>query len=289
MLLAARGDEVCAVGRQPVPIAAGRVSWHPVDLLDVASVAALLEQVRPTHLLHFAWNVEPGVYWYSSTNLQWVEASLGLLRLFHRCGGTRAVFAGTCAEYSWGSGGLLDERSSPREPATFYGVAKDALRRVSDGYAAREGLPLAWGEIFSPYGPAEHPSRLLPSVICRLLHGEEAPTTHGMQLRDFLHVRDLASAFIAIMDSDVRGAVNIGSGERTAIADVVRAVGEVVGRPDLLRIGGLPARADDPGVILPALGRLHGEVGWRPSISLRDGIVDTVAWWRATMAADTAR
>lgn len=288
-LLAARGDEVHAVGRRVFTSAHDRVYWHHADLLDTSAITALVARVRPTDLLHFAWNVEHGVYWHSPDNLRWVEAGLALVRNFREAGGRRCVVAGTCAEYAWGrDDGLLDEYSSPREPATFYGVTKEALRRVIDGYAAATGLSSAWGEIFSPYGPGEHAARLVPSVICRLLRGEEAPTSHGLQERDFLYVSDLASAFVAIMDSEVQGSVNIGSGERTTIADVVRLAGEIVGRPELLRIGALPIHLNDAPVIRPVLERLHQEVGWRPSITLRDGMALTVRWWRARLAADAS-
>ena len=70
------------------------------DLLEPgAAERADRASCRPTHLLHLAWYAEPGEYWTSPENLDWVEASLRLLRAFERRAG--AVFAGTCAEYEW--------------------------------------------------------------------------------------------------------------------------------------------------------------------------------------------
>ena len=66
-------------------------------------------------------------------------------------------------------------------------------------------LSTAWGRIFYLYGPGEYPSRLVPSVIGSLLHDEPARCTHGRQLRDYLHVADVASAFAAILDGKSRG------------------------------------------------------------------------------------
>ncbi len=79
--------------------------WHQVDLLDQKSCLELLETIRPTHLLHFAWYAKHGEYWNSLENLRWVEGSLHLLRAFYDKGGERVVMAGTCAEYGWGQEG----------------------------------------------------------------------------------------------------------------------------------------------------------------------------------------
>ena len=69
--------------------------------------------------------------------------------------------------------------------------------------------------IFFLYGPHEPPGRLIPSVIQALLKGEFARCSHGRQIRDFLYVEDVAEAFVALLDSDITGPVNIASGSPT--------------------------------------------------------------------------
>ena len=89
--------EVHAVTTRPPP-AGDSVRWHRADLLSSAEIVA---EVRPEVLVHLAWYVEPGRYWTAPENIQWVEASLALLRAFAGAGGRRAVVAGTSAEYDW--------------------------------------------------------------------------------------------------------------------------------------------------------------------------------------------
>ncbi len=269
------GHEVHAVARRPAD-GDPRVTWHAADLLE--GDPDVVGEIEPELLLHLAWYAEHGRFWSSPQNLNWVEASLRLLRAFAGAGGRRAVLAGTCAEYDWSTGvDAYDEASAPVRPVTLYGAAKHGLHTVAAAYAAQAGFELAWGRIFFLYGPGEAPERLVPAVARSLLAGEPAETTSGTQVRDFLHVSDVAAAFAALLDSDVRGPVNVGSGEPVRIADVVQLLGEVAGRPDLLRLGALPTREGEPERIVASVRRLREEVGWAPRIGLREGLQDTVA------------
>jgi nucleoside-diphosphate-sugar epimerase len=257
------------------------VRWHKADLLDSAGAQAIVDAVAPERLLHLAWYAEHGRFWTSTENVRWVEATLRLLRAFTDAGGRRAVVAGTCAEYEWTpEGGVLGE-DAPLRPATLYGVTKNATRSIAQALAAETGVELAWGRIFFPYGPGEAQTRLVPSVARALLAGNAAAVTDGSQVRDFVYVDDVAGAFVALLDSDVSGAVNIGSGEAVAVHEVVSLTGEAVGRPDLIHFGAVPHRPDEPATLVADVGRLRDEVGFRRRVPLREGIAKTVAWWQA--------
>src|SRR3989338_229154 len=106
-----------------------RITWHHVDLLEDGAAAKLCAKLSPTHLLHFAWYVDPKDYKISEENKKWVGATLDLLRAFQKNGGKRAVLAGTCMEYDWSMPqGVLAEGSSPIAPNTHYGKAKNETR-----------------------------------------------------------------------------------------------------------------------------------------------------------------
>jgi nucleoside-diphosphate-sugar epimerase len=275
-----RGFEVHASCRRPTRDETPRpVTWHAADLLEPGGPEALVARVRPTHLLHMAWEATPGTYWESPDNLCWLRASLDLLTAFAAAGGERLVSAGTCAEYDWTSGRCC-ERDTPLAPSTLYGTCKNALRQVEEAFAARQGFSFARARLFFLYGPHEHPRRFVPSVIRPLLAGEPARCTHGRQVRDFLFVADAASALAAVLDSPVTGAVNVASGEPVALRDVAGAVAVLLGRPDLLRLGALPPPPGEAPVIVADVARLAGEVGWSPRRSLEQGLARTVEWWR---------
>lgn len=278
--LARSGEEVHAVSTRASPPDVPGVRWHRLDLLDEHAMDSLIAELAPQRLVHLAWYVEHGLFWNAPENVLWVERSLALLRAFVGAGGRRAVMLGSCAEYDWSAADVpLRENDAPIAPATLYGVAKDALRRLAGAYAEQAGIELAWGRPFFFYGPREGPKRLVSSVIRALLAGEPVETTSGEQRRDFMHVEDVAGALVALLDSSVVGAVNIGSGEDVAVGDVIGEIATTIGAPELVRRGALPDRPEPP-LLLADVARLREEVGYGPRWSLAEGLADTVAWWR---------
>lgn len=277
--LLSAGYDVHAVTIEEPVESAREIHWHKVDLLSSGAVEALLAEIKPTHLLHFAWYAVPGKFWTARENLQWTKASLDLLEAFARNGGRRIVMAGTCAEYDW-QDGYCSEQRTPISPQSLYGSCKGALGMVLESFSRQSGISAAWGRIFFLYGPHEHPARLVPSIIRALLKGEPALCSHGKQVRDFLHVADVASAFVALLGSEVMGAVNIASGRAITIRELATMIAEKLGRGDLLRFGAVPAPPDDPPLLVARVDRLHEEVGWHPTYDLNTGLDHAIAWWR---------
>jgi nucleoside-diphosphate-sugar epimerase len=282
------GHEVHAVGRgEPQgralalideAVRAEQLIWHRVDLADPEATGVLVAEAQAEQLLHMAWYVEHGLYWQAPENLDWVGATLRLLRGFAAAGGRRAVMAGTCAEYEWSRGRYPE--TAPLEPSTLYGVAKDATRRVAERFAANQEIEFAWGRIFTPYGPGEVEGRLLPSVILPLLAGEPVPAPDGANVRDLMYADDVARAFAAILESDVQGAVNVASGQPTSIRELIELTAEAAGRPELVQWGTLPRREGEPAELVADVARLEHEVGFAARVSLSEGIARTVSWWR---------
>jgi nucleoside-diphosphate-sugar epimerase len=279
-----RGFDVHAVTHRTPPTVGSGCTWHVSNVLDTVQIAPLMQAVQPTHLLHLAWYAVPGRYWTALENLAWVQASLELLRRFHDAGGTRVVMAGTCAEYDW-SYGYCSEHTTPTQPHTLYGTCKLALQAMLETYARHSGLSSAWGRVFFLYGPHEHPSRLVSSVVQSLLQGEPAPCSHGTQWRDFLHVQDAAGAFVALLDSAVTGPVNIASGQPVKLMDLIYVIADKLNRRDLIRMGALPTSRDEPPLLCADARRLENDVRWSPTYRLTDGLEHTIGWWHDHLSA----
>jgi nucleoside-diphosphate-sugar epimerase len=277
-LLQQRGAEVHAVTSGPVPAPEPGVVWHRADLRVPAEAARVVADARPDRVLHLAWVTTPGQYWESPDNIRWLEGSLALMRAAAEHGVQRFVAAGTCAEYDWSMPVLAE--TAPVRPASLYGTTKHALQLCLDRFAPGAGMSHAWGRVFFLYGPGEHPARLVPSVAASLLQDRPAECTSGEQVRDFLHVRDVADAFVHLLSGTVTGALNIASGEGHSVRHVVETIGALVGRPGLLRLGARPLPAGEPHTLLAETRRLNGEAGWQPSLSMDDGLADAVDWWR---------
>lgn len=273
------GYEVHAVRHShPGPNAGDGVTWHQANLRDRIEIETLLGQVRPTHVLHAAWVTEHGAYWVSPDNLEWLAASAHLVRAFAAGGGQRFVAVGTCAEYAWSGDGHLIEDVSPERPETFYGRIKLANHHMLMAASEQLGFSAATGRVFFLFGPGEAYNRVVAHACRTLAAGKAATFSSGIQRRDFLHVTDVGRGLVALLDAPVSGAVNVSSGEARALREVIEMIGEIAGRPDLIRFDPAADRPGDPLLILGNNGKL-GSTGWKPRLSLKDGLVDAYRNW----------
>ena len=283
-VLVRAGHEVHGVSRAPQ--AGDSVHWHRADLLDTRQAIAVVEAVRPTHLVHLAWETSHGEFWAAPSNDRWLCASMALVRAFTQTGGQRFLGVGSCAEYDWmqlPDDGRCFEQQTPIKPATAYGAAKAAFWTWAHQHCASADVSAAWARLFHMFGPGEPPSRLVPSVIVKLLAGRPAACSDGSQWRDFAHTHDIAELLAALLGSDGTGAFNLGSGQAVQIADVVNAIGELVGRPELVQLGALPRAAGDPDYLLPSIDALNEQVAYRcPPI--RERLAATIDYHRAQLA-----
>ena len=276
-LLIESGYEVHAISSTSQAARDG-VVWHKVDLLDAENTAEIIARVSATHLLHLAWYAVPGKFWSAEVNRLWMSASMELFRNFAIHGGQRIVAAGSCAEYDWNYG-LCTEGVTPLDPSTLYGKCKRQLFSDLEKFSAERKISMAWARIFFVYGPGEHRDRLVPSVILSLLNNRKALCSEGRQVRDFLYVRDAASALVMLLNSPVEGAVNIGSGEPVEIRHVARMIARELGKEDMLELGALPMSKGEPERLVADNSRLTDEVGWHPGYSLSDGLGQAIRWW----------
>jgi nucleoside-diphosphate-sugar epimerase len=278
-VLVARGWDVHAVASRQAPPDIAGVTWHRANLLDRDAAVTLVDRARATHLLHLAWYIAPGKWAAAPENFDWVSASLALVRAFRAAGGTRVVMAGSCLEYDWNYG-YCSEARTPCTPHTIYGTCKHALQLLTTALTRDGAMSSAWGRIFFLYGPHEHPDRLVASVTRSLLAGEPARTSHGNQVRDYLYASDVADAFAALLESDVTGPINIASGRAIRLRDIVDRIGELMGRPDLIRLGAIPAATTDVPLVVADATRLQSTLPWTPSVELDAGLTKTIEWWR---------
>lgn len=270
-LLEARGFEVHAVSTQSTRGPA----WHRCNLLDSSECEALLERVRPSHLLHLAWVSQPGLFWTSRANVDWLAAGTRLVERFYALGGARAIGVGSCAEYGDSDRPCLEDVTAIA-PRTAYGEAKaamsEALRR-----AARGRGDWAWARIFHPYGPDEPRGRFIPALIDGLLRRERVACTEGWQVRDFVNVEDAAAACVALVDSGVSGAYNVGSGDGCSLRELAQIIVAELGHGELLRFGERSSPAHDPPYVVADIRKLRDAVGWSPRITLQEGICRSIA------------
>ncbi len=251
------------------------------DLGDHARVRQLLADLRPELCFHCAWYAVPGDYLHSLENLTALVDSMNLARGARESRCRHFVGVGTCFEYDTSPGTLSE--TSPTGPRSLYAAAKLALHLVLDQMRG-EGMGMTWARLFYLYGPMEDARRLVPSVVRALLAGEPAAISPGQQVRDFLHVEDVAAALAALGQRHLDGVFNIGSGQPITVADVATCLGRLCGRESLVRLGARPYSPGDPMYVCADVARLRS-TGWRAAYNLETGLSDSVRWWRDHLAS----
>jgi len=256
----------------------GSLGFVESDLLDPQPPTL---DFRLDLCLHLAWYVEPGKYLNAPQNLDFLAASLRLAQQLARAGCQRLVVAGTCFEYNTDKG-LLNELT-PTRPRHVYSACKLALFTALEPFCKSVGISFAWVRFFYQYGPHEDPRRLVPHVIRSLLRGQRAELTPGEQVRDFLHVEDVARAACAVAQSNLTGAVNIGSGAGISVHNLTLKIGDILGRRDLIALSVQPYAPDEPMCVVADNGLLRSRTAWQPRYDLDSGLQQTIQWWKSHM------
>ena len=244
------------------------------DLLATPDFSALVKAAGASHLLHLAWYAEHGKYWDSPLNLRWVDASTRLVEAFCQSGGQQVVMVGTCAEYDWDSAWCREDHT-PLAPATLYGIAKDATRRLVMAVCAQHGVRCAWGRVFLPYGAGESSQRLIPSLIS-VFRGLRAPFgVNAPAFRDFLHVSDVAQGLVTLLLKGADGAYNVSLGQPVQLANVLRELAGLLQADPEPMLTLSEKRAGEPALLVGENIKLQS-LGWQPALTLGHGLAKTV-------------
>jgi nucleoside-diphosphate-sugar epimerase len=200
----------------------------------------------------------------------------------------KIVFAGSRLQYGHPEHLPVSE-DAPQEALCLHAIHKQTVEKYLALYNRLFGIRYTVARITNPYGPGQPVGRTAYGVINRLIHLAIAdrPLTvygDGVQLRDYVHVDDVVAALLVMAESDrSEGRVyNLGSGTGTRLVDLARAVIEIAGGGHVEHVP-WPALAEqvETGDFVADISRIESELGWRPTIALRDGLERTVAFYRA--------
>ena len=150
-------------------------------------------------------------------------------------------------------------------------------------FCEKNGLDFAWGYLFFLYGPKEHPSRLIPTLMQSALKHEPALCGEKTLIRDFLYVKDGARALLALMEASACGAFNIGSGRALSLEEIALHIGALTQTPLRCRLRARSPQTKEPHQILPDTRRLLTTLNWKPRYCLRQGLEETLEWWRRNL------
>ncbi len=199
---------------------------------------------------------------------------------------------------SLGETGRFTE-DSPYAPSSPYSASKAGSDHLVRAWAHTYGLPTLLTNCSNNYGPFHFPEKLIPVVILNALEGQPIPVYgQGQNVRDWLFVEDHAEALLTVIEHARPGATyNIGGDAEARNIDLVRTICAILDqrRPEAAPHGRLVTFVEDrPGHDLRYAidaGRIRDELGWRPRVTLAEGLARTVewylgneAWWRPLQA-----
>jgi len=267
-------DDFSTGKRGNLPSEHPRLEVRTGDIRDAGAVAAALQGA--THVLHLAAqvSVRASVDDPVDSSTRNVSGFLTVIDGARRAGVKRVVYASSAAVYGVPAQLPLDE-AAPCLPLSPYGLEK----LVDDQYAALfstlYGRSLLGLRYFNVYGPRQDPASPYAGVISRFAAqlAAGAPLTvfgDGQQTRDFVFVKDVARANVAALQCDHGGVVNVGTGERVSLLELIAALGRCAGRTPQVRFDP-PAPGDiRDSAMTPA--RMREVLGFVPSTTLDEGL-----------------
>jgi UDP-arabinose 4-epimerase len=281
---------------------AAAVRWGPLVKGDIADRALLARTIRDydiAAILHFAAFLEVGEsvrlpLKYFQNN---VAGSLGLIEAAVEAGVRHIVFSSTAAVFGTPRRVPIDE-AHPKAPVNPYGASKLMVEQMLGWIEAAHGITHAIlryfnaagadpdGEIGEDHHPETH---LIPLVLQTALgkrpaidiFGADWPTPDGTCIRDYIHVTDLADAHVKALQHLLGGgaslALNLGAGRGHSVREVIDTVARVTGRPVPSRETG--RREGDPAILVADPTAAKAALGWAPTMSDLDPIVETAWRW----------
>jgi nucleoside-diphosphate-sugar epimerase len=188
----------------------------------------------------------------------------------------RFLYASTSSVYGRFACG---DETLPLNPISPYGVTKLAAENLCRAYADSGDIPLVVLRYFSVYGPRQRPDMAYHKFIHAMLHDQPLTITgDGLQVRGNTYVSDCVAATLAGLDAPLGETFNIGGGESASVRDIVGRLEAILGKP--ARITYEAAREGDQRVTGADTRRLSRFTGWKPHVTLDEGLARQVAWQR---------
>ncbi len=279
-------------------------AFEHADIRDRARLDQVMAEHRPDAVMHLAAESHvdrsidaPGDF--IETNVTGTFNLLEAARAFWTRQGKPAAFRfhhiSTDEVFgSLGAQGKFTE-TTPYAPNSPYSASKAASDHLVRAWHETYGLPVVMTNCSNNYGPFHFPEKLIPVVILNALHGRPIPVYgQGLNIRDWLYVEDHADALLTVLSRGRVGrSYNIGGENEARNIDLVRMICALL---DEMHPAGAPHDrlithvTDRPGhdaryAIDPA--RIRDELGWRPSVTLEQGLrltvrwyLDNAAWWQ---------
>ena len=252
------------------------------DICDRAAVTEVFSSGNISEVIHLAAESHVdrsilGPQGFAQTN---VLGTVVLLEAAREAGVERFVQVSTDEVYgSLGSDGSFSEES-PLAPSSPYSASKASADHFAQAFGRTFGMEVLITRCSNNYGPYQFPEKLIPLMIRNAMNDQPLPVYgDGLQVRDWIHVRDHSLALLAVLRGGRPGEVyNIGGGNERTNLEVVRAVLGVLGKPESL-ISHIEDRPGHDRRYSMDASKVQAELGWSARMGFKQGIEATVQWY----------
>jgi dTDP-glucose 4,6-dehydratase len=276
-----------------------RYAFEHVDIRDRASLDRVFSQHRPDAVMHLAAESHvdrsidgPGDF--IETNITGTFNMLEAARRYWSDQGKPATFRFHHISTDEVFGSLPNDPSvkftetTPYDPRSPYSASKASSDHLVRAWHETYGLPVVLSNCSNNYGPFHFPEKLIPVIILNALAGAKLPIYgDGSNIRDWLYVEDHADALLLVLEKGVSGrSYNIGGENECSNLDLVKTLCAILDQKKPKPSGSYADQitfvTDRPGhdaryAIDPT--RIRTELGWRPSVSVQQGLEKTVQWY----------
>ena len=274
-------DDLSSGKRENVP---ARARFYPCDVRSAAAAEAV-EKERPDVLCHHAAQID--VRRSMADPRHDVDVNLGglvnLLAAAGRAGVRHVNFASSGGAAYGETDRIPTPEDEPTRPVSVYGASKAASELFLGVWRASHGMTVASLRYGNVYGPRQDPhgeAGVVAIFAGRLLRGEPCTVNgDGTQTRDYVFVDDVARANLLAAERRHDGALNVGTGVETDVNRLYRVLADAAGVPaPPLHGPGKPGEQRRSCIDPSAAARV---LGWRPGVTLEEGLARTLAWFRA--------
>jgi dTDP-glucose 4,6-dehydratase len=251
------------------------------DICDAAAVQAAVNGCAA--IVHFAAesHVDRSIYEPSACIETNVKGTFVLLQIARKSGVRRFVHVSTDEVYGDLDPDTFAGENFPLQPSSPYSASKAASDLLVRSFVRTYGFPAMITRSSNNYGPYQFPEKFLPLMITNALDDKPLPIYgDGKQQRDWLHVEDNCRGILAVLERGRIGETyNLGGRDIVDNLSMARRLLQVMGKPERL----LSFVEDRPGHdrrYALRCTKIENELGWRPTISLEDGLRQTIEWYK---------
>ena len=194
----------------------------------------------------------------------------------------RILFPSTAMVYGDKKAPFSEDMRS--DPEIFYALSKHLSEELIRFYGRKYDLGYVIFRIGILYGQWQSQGMFVPTIITKLLQGEEFKMTPGEQVRDFVHIDDFVEAVKkALAAKDVCGELNIGTGHAPSMKEMATTVERLTGVEGKVKIGAIPYRENELWEYRLDITHTQKVLGWQPGVSLEDGLRKTIDHYKSRM------